>query len=232
MPLKGQHSITFVHLGRKYYQITLWANTYFTQKKWIGQIAKEQEALRERSLIFDTVTFSEGFFNGPNKVNCAAPFRTWSFFRLWCARSDRDVDHGRRVVYGTDDGVYLSDLRGQRTEPMKVLTLMDVSQVDVLEDYQLLIVLSGKRLLLVGDLSHSFTRATSDHVPSGGVGPRRSNGWPQASKENIKPYGLLQSRHLSRASARLHRQIQSALEYDQNLGANRPERTREEQANV
>jgi hypothetical protein len=74
-------------------------------------------------------------------------------------------------VYGTDDGVYLSDLRGQRTEPMKVLTLMDVSQVDVLEDYQLL-VLSGKRFLLVGEPSHSFTRATSDHVPSGGVGPR------------------------------------------------------------
>jgi hypothetical protein len=70
MPLKGQHSITFVHLGHKYHQITLWANTYFTQKKWIEQIAKQQDALRER------------FFNGLNKVNCAAPFCSWSFFRL------------------------------------------------------------------------------------------------------------------------------------------------------
>jgi len=50
---------------------------------------------------------------------------------------------GRRVVYGTDDGVYLSDLREPKQEPVKVLALLDVLQVDVLEDYQLLIVLSG-----------------------------------------------------------------------------------------
>jgi len=47
-------------------------------------------------------------------------------------------------VYGTDDGVYLSDLREQNQEPVKVLALLDVMQVDVLEDYQLLIVLSGE----------------------------------------------------------------------------------------
>lgn len=50
---------------------------------------------------------------------------------------------GRRVVYGTDDGVYLSDLREPNQNPVKVLALLDVLQVDVLEDYQLLIVLSG-----------------------------------------------------------------------------------------
>ena len=47
-------------------------------------------------------------------------------------------------MYGTDDGVYLSDLREQNQEPVKVLALLDVMQVDVLEDYQLLIVLSGE----------------------------------------------------------------------------------------
>ncbi len=47
------------------------------------------------------------------------------------------------MVYGTDDGVYLSDLREQNQEPVKVLALLDVIQVDVLEDFQLLIVLSG-----------------------------------------------------------------------------------------
>ena len=54
------------------------------------------------------------------------------------------VGGGRWIVYGTDDGVYLSDLREQRQEPVKVLALLDVVQVDILEDYQLLIVLSGK----------------------------------------------------------------------------------------
>ena len=47
------------------------------------------------------------------------------------------------MVYGTDDGVYISDLRDTSREPTRVLALLEVSQVDVLEDYQLLIVLSG-----------------------------------------------------------------------------------------
>jgi hypothetical protein len=46
------------------------------------------------------------------------------------------------MVYGTDDGVYVSDV-GQNRDPMKVLALLDVTQVDVLEEYQLLLVLSG-----------------------------------------------------------------------------------------
>jgi hypothetical protein len=54
--------------------------------------------------------------------------------------------NGRRIAYGTDDGVYLSDLREPTRDPVKVLALLDVSQVDVLEEYQLLIVLSGKTL--------------------------------------------------------------------------------------
>ncbi len=56
--------------------------------------------------------------------------------------ADFDLDQGRRAVYGTADGVYLSNLWENR-EPTKVLALLDVTQIDVLEDYQLLIVLSG-----------------------------------------------------------------------------------------
>lgn len=47
-------------------------------------------------------------------------------------------------MYGTNDGVYISDLRELSKEPVRVLALLDVAQVDVLEDYQLLVVLSGK----------------------------------------------------------------------------------------
>ena len=54
-------------------------------------------------------------------------------------------DGGRKVVYGTDDGVYLSDFRERNRDPVKVLGLREVLQVDVLEDYQLLIVLSGMK---------------------------------------------------------------------------------------
>lgn len=102
--------------------------------------------MRDRSLIFDTVTLSEGFFSGPNKVNCAAPY---SASEPAIARPENTTNcailtgGGRRIVYGTDDGVYLSDLREPKQEPVKILALLDVMQVDVLEDYQLLIVLSG-----------------------------------------------------------------------------------------
>jgi hypothetical protein len=54
------------------------------------------------------------------------------------------LDGGQKVVYGTDDGVYLSDFRSRNRDPVKVLGLKDVLQVDVLEDYALLVVLSGK----------------------------------------------------------------------------------------
>ncbi|KAH7924273.1 CNH-domain-containing protein [Leucogyrophana mollusca] len=82
------------------------------------------------SAVFEMVTLCDGCFLGANKVNCAAPFGS-----------------GRRVVYGTDDGIYLSDLREPNRDPAKVLALLHVSQVDVLENYQLLIVLSEHQVI-------------------------------------------------------------------------------------
>jgi hypothetical protein len=45
-----------------------------SHKKWLEAIYKQQQAMRDRSTIFDVVTLSEGFFVGHNKVNCAAPY--------------------------------------------------------------------------------------------------------------------------------------------------------------
>ncbi|KAH8116525.1 CNH-domain-containing protein [Phellopilus nigrolimitatus] len=143
---KDGFSITFVHLGRKYYQITLWASTHVNRRKWLEVIQKQQEAMRERSMVFDTVTFCEGFFTGVNKVNCAAPF-----------------DHGRRVAYGTNDGVYFSNLRDPSRHPVRVLGLPDITQIDVLEEYQLLIVLSEHSVITFP------LEALSEHDPMGGL---------------------------------------------------------------
>ncbi|THU92740.1 CNH-domain-containing protein [Dendrothele bispora CBS 962.96] len=127
---KGQYWINFIHLGRKYYNLVLWANSALGQKKWLETIFKQQQSMRDRSTIFETVPLSEGFFSTPNKVNCAAPYYG-----------------GRKVAYGTDDGVYISDLREINKDPIKVLALQDVAQVDVLEEYQLLIVLSERSVI-------------------------------------------------------------------------------------
>ena len=77
---KGQHWINFIHLGRKYYNLVLWAGTPMSHKKWLEAIYKQQQAMRDRSMIFDVVTLSEGFFVGHNKVNCAAPYGEFPFF--------------------------------------------------------------------------------------------------------------------------------------------------------
>ena len=75
-------------------------------------------------------------------------------------------------MYGTADGVYISNLWEPQREPMKVLALQDVTQVDVLEDYQLLIVLAGASCRLSALCVSNLTsrtpgyRGTSDHLPT------------------------------------------------------------------
>ncbi|PWN48476.1 CNH-domain-containing protein [Violaceomyces palustris] len=130
---KTGYALTFTYLGRKGYSMTLWASTFVSRRKWFEHIEARQEILRQRSNIFDTITLSEGFFTGANKVNCSVPF-----------------DFGRRIIYGTEDGVYLSDLREKARPPTKVLPLPGVTQVDVLEEYQILIVLAERSV-------HTFT---------------------------------------------------------------------------
>ncbi|KAN0129875.1 CNH domain containing protein, partial [Lactarius tabidus] len=119
-------SITFVRLGRKFHQMTLWAATHANHRKWIENITKQQDLMRERSQFFGMHILSEGYFQSVNRANCATPF-----------------SGGQKVAYGTFDGVYFHDLREPNREPVKVLALTDVAQVDVFDDYGLLIVLSG-----------------------------------------------------------------------------------------
>lgn len=86
---------------------------------------------------------SEGYFTGWNQVNCAAPYSRYPY-SLISFISGSSADGGRRVVYGTDNGVYISDLQQAKKDPVRVLILSNVLQVDVLEDYHLLVVLSGE----------------------------------------------------------------------------------------
>lgn len=127
---KPGFSITFVHLGRKFYQMTLWAATHANHRKWIELITRQQDLMRERSQCFEMDILSEGFFQSVNRANCAAPF-----------------SGGQKVAYGTFDGVYFQDLREPNREPVKVLALTDVAQVDVLDDFGLLIVLSEGQVI-------------------------------------------------------------------------------------
>jgi hypothetical protein len=141
--------IIFTHLGRKGYTIVLWAPTAAGRKKWLEKIEERQQQLRSASLIFEPVVVSEGYFVGPNKITCAAPFGE-SLASCLClplsptlgTDARHGVDSGNHMVYGTDAGVYFSDLR-QKKPPVKMISVASVTQVDVLEDHGILIVLAG-----------------------------------------------------------------------------------------
>ncbi|AEO65224.1 4daa57b4-df88-424a-bd71-ac98bf835f26 [Thermothielavioides terrestris] len=123
--------VTFRHLGKNGYELTLYAANQSGRQKWLEKIDSAQQRLRARADFLNTTIISSGFFTGTNKVNCVAPF-----------------DGGRKLIYGTDNGIYMSDRRSKdNATPKRVIDVPSVTQVDVLEEYQLLLVLSNRSLL-------------------------------------------------------------------------------------
>lgn len=121
--------ITFRHLGKAGYELTLYAANQAARKKWLEFIDNAQQRLRSRADFFNTSIISSNFFVGTNRVNCVVPF-----------------DGGRKLLYGTDNGIYVSDRKNKDQIPRRVLETTNVAQVDILEEYQLLLVLSNKTL--------------------------------------------------------------------------------------
>ena len=74
--------ITFRHLGKRGYEITLYATTQVQRRKWMEHIESQQAALRERSNIYTKAVLSEGFFTAGNRVNCLVPIGEGVYARL------------------------------------------------------------------------------------------------------------------------------------------------------
>ncbi|KAL1872290.1 hypothetical protein VTK73DRAFT_1672 [Phialemonium thermophilum] len=123
--------ITFRHLGKAGYELTLYAANQAARQKWLEFIDAAQQKLRARAEFLNTTVLSSNFFSGTNKVNCVAPF-----------------DGGRKLVYGTDNGIYVSDRKAKdkNQTPKRVIEAQNVTQIDVLEEYQLVLVLSNRSL--------------------------------------------------------------------------------------
>ncbi|KAL7929282.1 CNH domain-containing protein [Trichoderma chlorosporum] len=121
--------INFRHLGKYGYELTLHASSQVEQEKWIELIGIAQQHLQSRPGIFNPVIIFSNILSGPGKINCAVP-----------------LDHGQKVLYGTDNGVYLSSLGENWSAPEQVLDAQHITQIDVLEERQLLLVRSNKIL--------------------------------------------------------------------------------------
>ena len=62
------------------------------------------------------------------------------------------IDDGRNLVYGTDSGIYVSKRmpkEGGFATPEKVIKVNKVNQIDVLEEFSMLLLLAGKTLMSV-----------------------------------------------------------------------------------
>ncbi|KAK7207683.1 putative Rho guanyl nucleotide exchange factor [Myxozyma melibiosi] len=133
--IAGKHPLTFTHLGRRGYDLTLYAPASVVRKKWAESIEAQQQLLREKNGIYTKTILCTGYFDSSNRVNCAVP-----------------LDGGRKMLYGTDNGIYMSDTRPTRgaseiARPRKMLAVPNITQLDVLEKYSMLLALSDKNLL-------------------------------------------------------------------------------------
>ncbi|KAL8718865.1 MAG: hypothetical protein Q9225_004055 [Loekoesia sp. 1 TL-2023] len=128
---KEGYPITFKHIGKGGYEQTLYATSQIARRKWMESIEGQQSKLRERGNFFTKTILCENFFSAAHKVNCFVP-----------------IDGGRKSVYGTDSGIFISDRRQKATEsrPRRVVEINSVTQVDVMEEYQLLLILANKSL--------------------------------------------------------------------------------------
>jgi hypothetical protein len=125
------YPITFKHLGKGGYEQTLYASTPISQQKWMEHIESQQRSLRERSNFFTKTIINEGFFNPSIRVTCAVP-----------------MDGGRKLALGTDAGVYVVERKAKDAsmKPRRVLDCKGVTQIDVLEQHQIVLVLADKTL--------------------------------------------------------------------------------------
>ena len=141
--------ITFRHIGKGGYELTLYASSLIQRRKWMENIEEQQEKLRSRGNFYTKTILCEHFFTSAHKINCLVPIGMCTACKLKLFTKLTKADGGRKLVFGTDTGIYVSERKPKSpaARPKRVLESSNVTQVDVLEEYQLLLVLATKSLM-------------------------------------------------------------------------------------
>ncbi|KAI9280723.1 CNH domain-containing protein [Sporodiniella umbellata] len=126
---KTRYPICFNHLGRNGSgPLTLCASTLASQKKWLDTIESHKRSHAQEVLLFDTVEVSSQFFSTFFKVNCAASYQKFLFI-------------------GCDHGIYFNSIEIEQKDDFKrALYMNKVSQIDILEDLNIILILADKVL--------------------------------------------------------------------------------------
>lgn len=149
---KNGFPISFVHLGKQSSggPITLYATTLSIRKQWADKIEGQRKALVAKHKVFNIKSINESFFSSFNKVNCTAVFGMLSLQQNMClffllTYTYTPIDNGKSLVLGGDQGVYLKK-EGSGDELIRILAMDKVSQIDILEQSNLILVLADKIL--------------------------------------------------------------------------------------
>jgi len=153
MAMKSNYPIIFLHLGREgAAPVTLYCSTSASRRQWVDKIEKQRQTLTQEQTVFRLVNINSRFFSSLNRVRCVS------------------ILSDRTLVYGADQGVYVQRNSGNGP-PMRVIALDRVSQVHILEESRLILVLSDKTLytysieaLMAGDTAPKRGRRVSKHV--------------------------------------------------------------------
>ncbi|CAG8462623.1 2782_t:CDS:10 [Funneliformis mosseae] len=125
-----QFALTFCRLGKKSFTITLYAPTFISRKKWIEHIERQREIINDKSKVFEkNILLEKKTFFGPSKVICGAFF-----------------DDYRKLAFGTDLGIYVLEIGPNAKPAFRAIQIEKISQIDILEEFHLLLVLADKSL--------------------------------------------------------------------------------------
>lgn len=84
--------ITFRHIGKGGYDMTLYANSQIARRKWMEQIEGQQIKLRNRGDFYTKAILCDKFFTNLHKVNCLVPIgKPIPYARLACRLMDAQM---------------------------------------------------------------------------------------------------------------------------------------------
>jgi len=162
------------------FQAKIVAESVFGQPTTLDPLSVKLSALVELSTMHRALTALRAEPFGSRTLG-----RAISFARIHCAKSfiapdGTDYALQRLVAVGTDDGVYIGhtpEISGLYTHWIKVLQLKESTQIDVLEEFGVFLVLANKELIayslagLIPQLPNSVS-----HVPQQARQPQRLSG--------------------------------------------------------
>ena len=215
------HPITFRHLGKGGFEVTLYCTSPIQREKWIKLVNDQQDIMKEHKNIFTKNILNEGFFMGVQKINCCVPIgesapkapccnpqcgaeksppkmpektpnRLFNPFRAPKPVAESleltSLDGGRKFVVGTDNGVFVMDRKAKdgTIKPRRALDVKAVTQIDVLEQHSILLVLSDKTL-------YSYSTDALDPDDST-IGPSKRG--RKISGANFFKIGVFDGQHL------------------------------------